>query len=593
MQFNKIFSIIIITFLFTCFTGFELYRKSEKSVLGIINPYQIKVDLNGNNVFDDGEIICLPNLKAFTSDLTQNQSDLEKLFNLTHTDALKLGYLSDEFATRTLANKKVKLKYSNINSEYCKYADIIVEDMSYSEKLRISGFGFNEKSNINSTFKTQLEKARKLNLIILNHRSGKYHKLDCKYGLIAHDAIILPEKQKPTDAKPCKFCHINKSKKFFEEKNKKNASQKIVQSYPQMFSSGSVKMYLTDLTTTLKPDNKCNSAVCHEILDQINASKNSIDIALYGWQNTPSIYNALIKAKARGVKIRIVYDTSTKSFYPELNNFIKVAGEKSTDSPKNLMHNKFMIFDQAKVLTGSMNYSNTGFSGFNTNFIILINSKEVANVYKAEFEQMLNGKFSKDKLKLPTKTFVLNGTKITPLFSPQDRIITNDIVPLINSAQKYIYIPAFTLTHEGMSNALINAQKRGVKVKVLIDATNVYATKSKISTLRASKIPVKVENYAGKIHSKSIIIDDKYIIAGSMNFSNNGELRNDENMLIIENQNLTKDYKGFFEYIWNKIPDKYLTQSVRAESKYSIGSCSDGIDNNYDGKIDKDDVGCK
>ena len=46
--------------------------------------------------------------------------------------------------------------------------------------------------------------------------------------------------------------------------------------------------------------------------------------------------------------------------------------------------------------------------------------------------------------------------------------------------------------------------------------------------MRNAKIPVKVENYAGKVHSKSIIIDDKYIVAGSMNFSNSGENRNDE-----------------------------------------------------------------
>ena len=144
-----------------------------------------------------------------------------------------------------------------------------------------------------------------------------------------------------------------------------------------------------------------------------------------------------------------------------------------------------------------------------------------------------------------------------------------------------------------MFDALVNAKKRGVKVKIIADATNTNATKSKIELLRNAKIPVKVENYAGKVHSKSIIIDDKYIVAGSMNFSNSGENRNDENVLIIEDLRLAKYYKGFFEYLWKKIPDKYLQHNVRAESKYSIGSCSDGIDNNFDGKIDKNDIGCQ
>ena len=42
--------------------------------------------------------------------------------------------------------------------------------------------------------------------------------------------------------------------------------------------------------------------------------------------------------------------------------------------------------------------------------------------------------------------------------------------------------------------------------------------------------------------------------------------------------------------MWKKIPERYLQHSIRAEGKYSIGSCSDGVDNNYDGKIDKDGV---
>lgn len=206
---------------------------------------------------------------------------------------------------------------------------------------------------------------------------------------------------------------------------------------------------------------------------------------------------------------------------------------------------------------------------------------------------MLNGKFHNSKSQISHNTVVLGKTKITPLFSPKDKIITNNIVPLLKNSKKYIYVPAFTITHDEFANELINAKKRGVDVKIIIDATNVYSKKSKVKELRGAGVPLKVENYAGKLHSKSIIIDDKYIVAGSMNFTNSGENKNDENVLIVEDMPLSKFYKGFFEYLWKKIPERYLQHSVRAEGKYSIGSCSDGIDNNFDGKIDKDDVGCK
>ena len=42
-----------------------------------------------------------------------------------------------------------------------------------------------------------------------------------------------------------------------------------------------------------------------------------------------------------------------------------------------------------------------------------------------------------------------------------------------------------------------------------------------------------------------------------------------------------------------KLLDKYLRENPSAESKYSIGSCSDGIDNDYDGKTDLADDACK
>lgn len=589
MQFNKIIIIIIILGIFSAFTGFELCRKSEKTVLNVIEPAIIEVDLNGNKIFDAGETICIPDIEAFTANIAKNQSELSNSLNLSNDDALKLGYITDEFAESLLSNKNVKLKFTGKENQNCRYADIYINNQSYKEKLLNSGLGFvNGKPLYKDTFKKKLSKAGKYNLVILNHKSNKFHTLDCKYGIIAHDAIIIPKKQIPEDAKPCKFCHIDK-------KNTKSVKTKehFIPDYPLLISNGSIKMFLTDHTTTLKPDRKCISPACKEVVNRINSTQSSIDIALYGYDDIPAVTNAIKIAKKRGVKVRVVYDISSKSYYPETFGLLTLADEISGDSPKILMHNKFMIFDNKSVITGSMNFSSTGFSGFNTNCIFLINSKEAANIYTEEFNQMLSGKFSNLKSKISRKSIQLGNTVITPLFSPKDKIITNNIIPVIEKAQKYIYIPAFIITHDELTNALIRAKKRGVDVKVILDATNTSGNRNKLKVLRMSEIPVKVENYAGKVHSKSIIIDDKYIIAGSMNFSNSGENKNDENVLIVQDERLARHYKGFFEYLWKKIPDKYLNQGVRAEGKYSIGSCSDGVDNDFDGKIDNEDEGCK
>lgn len=581
MQTNKIFAILSIIGIFTIFSIFDVFQKSDKVVLKIFTPTKIGVDLNSNKILEDDEIICIPSTETFTANLSELDDNLYKNFEISKSDAIKLGYITDNFAENTLLEKNVKLKFSKEQNQNCKFADITVDNISYKRQLLISGLGF-QNGNITylNNYKKQLDKAKRLKLVILNHKSNKYHTLDCKYGLVASDAVVIEEKQLPKESIPCKFCHIAKQKNI----------KKTIPQYPLMISNGSVKLFLTDLTTKLKPNNKCSSLACKEIVNQIKISKSSIDIALYGWSNTPEIINALIKAKSRGVKIRLVYDTSKGNYYPDIDSIINLADEKSTDTPKEIMHNKFIIFDNSKVITGSMNFANTGLSGFNSDCLILINLEQLAQIYEQEFSQMLSGKFHNEKEKIQTETITLKDTKILPLFSPQDKIISTNIIPLINKAEKYIYIPTFVLTHEELKNSLINARKRGVQIKIIHDATNYKA--SNLKTLRENGILVKVENYAGKVHSKTMIIDDKYLIIGSMNFSKNGENKNDENVLIIENKILAKYYRGFFEYLWQKIPERYLNQGIRSEGKYSIGSCSDGIDNNFDGKFDKQDAGC-
>ena len=165
-------------------------------------------------------------------------------------------------------------------------------------------------------------------------------------------------------------------------------------------------------------------------------------------------------------------------------------------------------------------------------------------------------------------------------------------MPLIKNAKKYIYIPSFVITEKRITEELIKAKNRGVDVKVIADSLNTSTMHSKHKELRSAGIPVKAENYAGKMHSKTMIIDDEYLIIGSMNFSNSGENRNDENMIILNDENAAAFYKKFFMYQWNKIPDKWLKYTPRAEGKDSVGSCSDGVDNNYDGKTDMEDKAC-
>mgnify|MGYP003298859445 CR=1 FL=1 len=49
--------------------------------------------------------------------------------------------------------------------------------------------------------------------------------------------------------------------------------------------------------------------------------------------------------------------------------------------------------------------------------------------------------------------------------------MTNAVIPLIRQAKKYIYIPTFVLTEKRVTEELILAKRRGVDVKIIIDAS--------------------------------------------------------------------------------------------------------------------------
>ena len=144
-----------------------------------------------------------------------------------------------------------------------------------------------------------------------------------------------------------------------------------------------------------------------------------------------------------------------------------------------------------------------------------------------------------------------------------------------------------------LTKELIKAKKRGVDVRIIIDASSINNKYSKHKILRKNNIKVKVENFGGKMHIKSIIVDDEYFVVGSMNFTKSGNRFNDENTIIVRDKKLAIKYKDYFLKLWNQIPNKYLYSNAYAEGLESGNSCFDGIDNDFDGFVDAKDRGCK
>lgn len=572
--FLLILPIILALFIF-CNSQFNTYCR----VIKVISPIEIFIDLNNNFIFDEQKPVTIKDVYYLDKFINLYKSPLFN--NLSDDEIFFVSYMSQNFASKTLSNKFVKVIDDEIYINNQKYSDILLNSHLFFDDSEVSQKNF-------------LRKLKSYNLddyVIYNTKSKKYHKLSCEKGRMSKNFVIIKKSELPAAATNCSYCYvqttIGKNKSEIKIKN--------------TFSSDNIKIFFLDLNTIFKPNNKCNTDACISLKNEINSAKKSIDFAVYGINNQDEIINSLVNAYKRGVKIRWVcdYDKKNINYYPDTIKLQKLIPNFKTDEiyDKNntnaIMHNKFFIFDNEKVWTGSSNITGTDLTGFNANYSVLIISKQIANIYTKEFNQMFDGNFHTDKTALKSTPVNINQKlKIQPLFSPREKIINNNIIPLINNSKNYIYIPIFFLTHKDIAQALINAHKRGVEIKIINDATNAHTKHSVHKILRDSGIKVKTENYAGKMHTKSIFIDDYISVLGSMNFTKSAQNKNDENVLIIYNEEITRYLKQTFLYLWNKIPDKYEHYDPHAESKESIGSCFDGIDNDFDEKIDKDDEGC-
>ncbi|MGA9347330.1 MAG: phospholipase D-like domain-containing protein [Anaerolineae bacterium] len=262
-----------------------------------------------------------------------------------------------------------------------------------------------------------------------------------------------------------------------------------------------------------------------------------------------------------------------------------------------IMHNKFAIVDGRAVWTGSCNLSDAGTGGYNANAAVIVHSDAVASWYSEEFERMFVSElFHRRKVgKVPQSVRTLNmadGESLEVAFSPQDSVYWNLIRPMLRSSKKSIDIGVFFLTHKLITADLIDAHQRGVKVRVIIDATAAKDDYTKHEILRVAGIPVKVENWGGKMHMKCALIDGRTLITGSMNWTSAGEYNNDENTIVINSERIGRQFASLYEGMWHSIPDRWLTDRPDPESFDSPASVADGIDNDFDNLVDSADPGC-
>ena len=145
-----------------------------------------------------------------------------------------------------------------------------------------------------------------------------------------------------------------------------------------------------------------------------------------------------------------------------------------------------------------------------------------------------------------------NYSSILLITSP-DGNAEDRIVELIGAANRSIDVEMYSFTNLDIANALIEAKKKGVYVRVILDYTQSGIESSKQIILSSGGIDIKKAPSNFKItHSKVMIIDGTIVLIGSHNWSLNAMFYNRELSIVINSSSLAAQLEEIFDSDWSK-----------------------------------------
>ena len=320
-------------------------------------------------------------------------------------------------------------------------------------------------------------------------------------------------------------------------------------------------VYFTEPLEDYDPEHPdLTGSVAEKLIERINNAQRTIHIASFEF-NLTEVAEALIAAHERGVEVQWVTDDEHGIEEDDGEHhgqfaMLEAAGIGLTDDSRGaLMHNKFWIFDEEIVWTGSTNVTMNG-TLRNLNNVIVIESPELAAVYEREFSEMWDdGQHGpRSPSTIDEQTVEIEGTEIQAIFAAEDDAMTH-LVPLVESAENRIRFMAFSFTHDDLGDAVLRRALDGIDTQGIFETRGSETKYSELPKLYCQKLDnllVRQENAKGlrTFHHKVLIIDDT-VVTGSLNFSVNADESNDENLLVIkDNPAIATRYIEEFEQLW-------------------------------------------
>ena len=332
--------------------------------------------------------------------------------------------------------------------------------------------------------------------------------------------------------------------------------------------------------------------ILQNFINEINRAQKSLYLEFYIWAlggDADRVGEALIAAAKRGVVCRVLLDSlgSKDWFKSAWPRRFRAAGIQVTEAlPIQVgrfqfrradlrLHRKIFVIDSSIVWTGSMNMVDPRTFKQDSGVGEWVDAMvRIEGPVAAQFELTFAFDWSVDNPSIkhfndrepPASPH--EGAALAQEFSSgpvyRDDILYQVLLSAIMDAREELTIttPYFG-PDDGLIQALMAAAGRGVKVTLIVPKLNdstlvAWSSRSFYADLMSAGVKI-AEFHGGLLHTKSLLIDKRIAIFGSVNFDQRSLRLNFEISLIVYNEDFCKTLE--------KLIESYLAQSDLVDPK--------------------------
>lgn len=333
----------------------------------------------------------------------------------------------------------------------------------------------------------------------------------------------------------------------------------------------------------------------------IDSAQHSVQLQVYlfGGEVGKRIADRLIKKQKAGLELQVVIDPALGSAGPSREQMVPLVrylesqgvtvrrypvaslpkGKSWFAGSRRIDHAKFVIADGKRAIMGGMNYYDDADKAHD--YMIKIEGPAAARLGEIAQRDWVDagGKatlaFQASPVGNATVEFGDNGI--------QERTIESLLLDSIRNAKQRVWVEMLLLDHDAILDALADAKRRGVDVRVVLDAT---AVKETIGSL-GKKLPLEgVMNYSAAkdlldagipvhwykpsnrfhyLHAKVSLVDDR-VLVGSSNYTFQALGLNREILARVDDPLTVAQMERVFEEDWRSqsTPITGMTRLERA-----------------------------